>query len=246
MTLKITSQIIQHIQPYKDNIQQWTRIGCRHWASPENKYACSQQIFPRTSARFAWAVEKSPKLFLRLNHWWLQTQRVSWYHSHRSSFSSRKIRQRRGVALLFKIQLFLLLFFSISPAFSLFFISEMAILFTSAFPCPPFLLCYPHRPMVKLRSYRFFTWMSHIAHQNHFPCFTSTFENWLSVCGKILNILTVPGGTKDLVIVSARMQFRGSPSSFGSSSWSRQRDAVYFFPHKLLPPIVGGVDIVAT
>ena len=87
MTLQIISKIVQHIQPYKENHWQWTCIGCRHWDSPENKYLCSQKIFPRTSAHFAWAVDKSPKLFSRYNHWRLQPQRVSWYHRHCSSFS---------------------------------------------------------------------------------------------------------------------------------------------------------------
>ena len=87
MTLQIISQIIQHIQPCKNNCRQWLRIGCRHWALPENKYSCSQQKFPRTSACFAWAVEKSPNLFLRSNHWRIQPQRLYWYQRHCSYFS---------------------------------------------------------------------------------------------------------------------------------------------------------------
>ena len=51
MILQRTSHIFQHIQPYKKNRRQWRHIGCRHWASLENKYSCSQQRFPRTSAR---------------------------------------------------------------------------------------------------------------------------------------------------------------------------------------------------
>ena len=58
-----------------------------------------------------------------------------------------------------------------------------------------------------------------------------------------MNILTVPGGAEDLVIVSARMCFRGSSYSFGSASRSRQQDAVSFSPPKLLPPIAGGATI---
>ena len=84
------SQIIQHIQPYKENLRKWTLIGCRHWSSPGKKYSCSQQIFPRTSARFSWVVDKSPKMFLHSNHWQLQPRRVSWYHCHCSSFSLRR------------------------------------------------------------------------------------------------------------------------------------------------------------
>ena len=122
----------------------------------------------------------------------------------------------------------------------------MAILFTSAFSCPPFLLCSTQRPMAKSRSYRFFTWMSQIAHQNHFICFTSTFDHWLSVCRNILNILTVPVGAEDLVIVSSWMRFRGSSSSFSSYLRSRQRDAVSLLPIKLIPPIAGGATISVT
>ena len=84
------SQIIQHIQPYKDNRWKWTRIRCRHWDSPEMKYLCIQQRSPYTYARFAWAVDKSLKLFLCSNHGQLQPERVSWYHRHHSYFSSRR------------------------------------------------------------------------------------------------------------------------------------------------------------
>ena len=154
------SQILQHIQPYKENRGKWTRIGCRHWAPPEKKYSRIQKRFPCTSARFAWAVEKSPKLFFCLNHCQIQPQRVSWYHRHRFSFSSIKTCQRRGVSLLYKIQLFLLLFVQDITCLSLFFTSEITILFVSAFSCPPFLLFPPQRPMVKSWSSRLFTWMS--------------------------------------------------------------------------------------
>ena len=145
-----------------------------------------------------------------------------------------------------KFRCFFSFWFRISPAFSYFFISDMVILFASAFSCPPFLLCSPQRPIMKSRSYRFFTWMSQISHQKYFPYLTSTFENWLSVCGNILNILIVPGGAEDLVIVSARMHFRGSSYSFCSSSQSQQQDAVYFLLPKLIPPIEGCVAIAAT
>ena len=64
-------------------------------------------------------------------------------------FLREEIRQRRGVALLSKIDLFFSLLFRISPAFSLFFKSAMSILFVSDFWCPPFLLCSPQSSIVK-------------------------------------------------------------------------------------------------
>ena len=145
-----------------------------------------------------------------------------------------------------KLICFFSFLFRILPAFSLFFSSEMAIFFASNFLCPRFLLCSPQRTMVKSRSSWLFTWMSQIAHQNHFPCFTSTFQHRLSVCGDILNILAFPGGAECLVIVSARTRFRGSSYSFGSSSWLWQQDVVSFLPHKLLPPIAGCETIEST
>ena len=119
-------------------------------------------------------------------------------------------------------------------------------MFASGFLCPTFLLWYLLQPMVKSQSYWFFTWMSNIAHQNHFPCFTSTFEHWLSVCGNNFNILTVICGAKYLVIFSARMRCRGYYSSFYPSWQSCKQDAVYLSSPKLLPPITGGVAILAT
>ena len=171
MNLQIMSQTLQHIQPYKDNLRQWTRIGCRNWASPENKYSCSQQRFPHTSTHFAWAVENSPKLFLHSNHWQLQPQRVSWY-SPPPLFLFFENKSINCKVLIFfpRLICFFSFLFRISPAFSLFFILEIVILFVSAFLCPPFLLFSPQRPMVKSQSSRFFTWMSQIAH-NFFSVF---------------------------------------------------------------------------
>ena len=75
-----------------------------------------------------------------------------------------------GKVLIFfpKFSCFFSFSFRVSTDFSLFFRSEMAIFFASAFFCPTFLLCSPQRPMVKSQSSQFFTWMSHIAHQNIF------------------------------------------------------------------------------
>ena len=83
------------------------------------------------------------------------------------------------VLLLFpELRCFFSFFFRTSPAFPLLFRSAMAISFTRTFLCPPLLLCSAQRPMVKSRLSQLFTWMSQISLQNHFPCFTSTFENW--------------------------------------------------------------------
>ena len=141
-----------------------------------------------------------------------------------------------------KLICFFFFWFRISPAFSLFFSSEMVNLIASAFLCPPFLLCSPQWLMVKSWSSRLFTWMSQIAHPIHFPCFTSTFEHWLSVCGNILNTLTIPGEAEDFVIVYARMRFQGYYYSFGSSSKPRKQDVVYFLTPRLLLPIERGCN----